>query len=352
MRALRPRASWMKVVRRLPLAAAITLASWCSTAWASDQDDPGAKAHALALHGAEEFNSRQYELALQHFKEALAIAQIPSVAVSTAQTQAQIGELVEASVLYESALSMTPNEFWVGTLQQQWQTEAQQALVALKPRIPRVTLEVTGTVGAAEVVITVDGKTVRLAQTPIPLNPGSHVVVAQQGTKTTQESLALAEGEDRTLVLRLVERAPPTTWQPTRPIAPPAVAESHPRAAWPVAALRNNPPSDFQRKLGWVGVSVGASSLVVGITSGILVGIKRSSLHDAGCSGNTCVGPAYRDRLDTYNNLRTVSSVAFVIGTVAAAGGVTLLLTDTKSNSTRAMNLMVTPEQVSLVGVY
>ena len=70
-----------------------------------------------------------------------------------------------------------------------------------------------------------------------------------------------------------------------------------------------------------------AVGLVTGGVTGFMVLGKKSALEDnPSCVDTTCAPPAHDD-VDSYNSLRTISTVSFVVGGAAAALGVTLLLT-------------------------
>jgi hypothetical protein len=82
-----------------------------------------------------------------------------------------------------------------------------------------------------------------------------------------------------------------------------------------------------QRTLAWAALGVGAVGLVTGGVTGFMVLGKKSALEDnPSCVDTTCAPPAHDD-VDSYNSLRTISTVSFVVGGAAAALGVTLLLT-------------------------
>jgi hypothetical protein len=68
----------------------------------------------------------------------------------------------------------------------------------------------------------------------------------------------------------------------------------------------------------------------VATAAGILVLAKRGQLDDSNnCKGTVCTG-AERDRLDSYNQMRTMSTIGFVVGAVGIGVGTTLLLTAPK----------------------
>lgn len=365
----------MKRVQYLGFIASMVLANWVTPARAKDIDDSSrSAARALVKQGVDDLNADRAESALMKFTEALAVARVPTVAVWAAKANEKLGRLVAAAELYENALLMQPNELWVGKTQQQAQQQASKALSAVKPRIPTARIEIIGNVDGTDIDVTIDDAKVpnTLLNTERPLDPGKHVFVAKQGRQSATETLTLAEAAKSTVTLRLEEtQAAVPSSVPGGASQPVGVAAAG-NPPLPVVANAssgsNGPaPSDAsagsahrataakrQRTLGWIGIGVGAGGVLFGSITGIIVGAKRSSLHSDHCIDNNCYGPSYNDRVDSYNSLRIVSGVGFVVGGVAAAAGVTLLLTSPKPRSFDApkVSLMLTPGQLNLTGTY
>ena len=86
----------------------------------------------------------------------------------------------------------------------------------------------------------------------------------------------------------------------------------------------------MQRTLGWVGIGVGGAGILFGTVTGLMAVSSRSDLDAHGCLDNGCYVDQ-KDDVDSYNALRTTSTVGFVVGFVGAAAGVTLLLTAPES---------------------
>ncbi len=331
----------MRRIHQFGLILALALASRAAPAQTID-DSSRSAARALVNEGAAEFNAGQFEPALKKFNEAFDVAKVPTVAVWAAQANEKLGRLVTAAELYEQALLMQPNNLWVGATQEEAQQKARAALAQLKPRIPAVTIEIAGATGTA-VEVTIDQVKVpnSLLQLERPVDPGLHEIVAKQGNKIATRKVTFAESQKRVITLQLVER--PGAMLPPGPV---------PGNSQPAPLRRDTPDSKAkrQRMFGSVGIGVGAAGVAFGATTGIIVGLKRSSLHDDGCLGNTCLGPTYKSRVDSYNALRTLSTVGFVVGGVATAAGVALLLTSPKQESSAKLGLMVSPGAVHLAG--
>jgi hypothetical protein len=79
------------------------------------------------------------------------------------------------------------------------------------------------------------------------------------------------------------------------------------------------------RTLAFVALGVGGAGIITGSVAGVLAIDKKSVIDDSlACEGLSC-----RDRglVDSYNTLRTVSSIGLIAGAVVAGVGVTLLFT-------------------------
>jgi hypothetical protein len=172
---------------------------------------------------------------------------------------------------------------------------------ALRPRLPRLTVKVTA--DAADLEITRDGAPFARTQwaAGIPVDPGEHVVVASaRGKQSWTTKVSVAEATVFEVIVPALEDAPDAVHGPS------------------VGTLRI------------AGLSVGAAGLL-GLTIGAGSGawaINKKAASNAGghCdAANTCdpIGLGLRRE-----SLRaaSVSTAAFAVGAVAAAGGAVLYL--------------------------
>jgi hypothetical protein len=72
---------------------------------------------------------------------------------------------------------------------------------------------------------------------------------------------------------------------------------------------------------------------VFGIVTAVMAGSKRSDLDHNGCLNTHCY-PQQVHEVNSYNSLRTMSTVGFVVGAVGVAGGGVLLLTSPRRQAT------------------
>ncbi len=103
----------------------------------------------------------------------------------------------------------------------------------------------------------------------------------------------------------------------------PAAVES-PREAAAPPPPSHPPPSAGSRLLGFITLGVGAVGLGIGAATGAL-SLSRVSDLEARCGGYRCT-PAEEPDAHRAKTLGTISTAAFVVGGVAAAAGVVLLV--------------------------
>jgi len=304
-----PRAALLSVI--LPL---LALASP-----ASAQVDAGtrAQARALAEAGLQRESAGDDVGALANYDGALALVEVPTVGLFSAQCLARLGRLVEAAERYRRTLGMTVDP----TLPAGWRAEQIKALEqakverdALSPRLAHLAIALQGA-RPDEVELRIDGRVIPAATIggERPVDPGTHQVEARRGSDVATAAAALAEGQHDRVVLRLpprVEAAPPAGAGPISSASPaPGPAGPPPRAA-----------GAPQRLAGGVVAGVGGVGVIAGaVTWGLAFG-KRSSL-DGACPGQTCRGAA-PPSLGDYDTLRTATIVSLTGGGALLIGGV------------------------------
>ncbi|MES1187513.1 MAG: hypothetical protein ABUL60_27085 [Myxococcales bacterium] len=226
----------------------------------------------------------------------------------SARALAKLGSLVEARERYIEAtrLPISGDK----AVQEQAKLDAQAEGEQLTRRIPSLRVDVAGSSGAG-LSVTLDGKELPdlLLGEERPTNPGPHRLIATQGDHRASASVALAEGEHRTVQLDLSAA--------NAPVAP---------AAAPAVALAPDRSGNVAKTLGWVALAVGGASLAAGGVTGIVALNKKSALDDdQRCQGGKCLYSAESD-VSSLRTFRSISAVGFVAGGVLCGAGVTLLL--------------------------
>ncbi len=319
----------------------------CSTAVAGNEASVST-AREIAKEGLNAYDAGRYVEANEKLSRALEVVGVPTLALYTARANVKLGKLVRASELYLLATRLDPKGP-SESVQVQAQRDAAKERAELLPRIPRLTVTLSGE-DLDDVVITIDGQDVprALLGTSQLADPGKRQIAAKRGDEQVSAEIELADGEHKQTTLRFLPREKSaakggvptveTKTASTKPIGPDVAPATGPSKS-----------AKTQRMLGWTGIGLGSAGLVFGAVTGGLALSKRGTLRDAGCSGNSCFANQQSD-VDSYNTMRTLSTVGFIAGGVFAATGVTLLLTTPKSETGPATALVLLPNSASLVG--
>jgi len=102
--------------------------------------------------------------------------------------------------------------------------------------------------------------------------------------------------------------------------------------------------------LGWSALGLGAGGIAAGAVTGLMA---TDQFNAAGCDGSgQCPAGTSSDTLGGINSLRTASTVAFVVGGVLAAGGITLLLLPPKKSNVAYVTPYVGTTTLGLTGKF
>jgi hypothetical protein len=315
---------------RLPAVATVIAWLFCvapALAQGVDEGSLGA-ARQLGKEGMQAYKDGKYDEANDKLGRAYEVVRAPSVGVWSARALAKVGKLVEASERY---LEVTRMQITTGdaAIQEEAKQAAATEREALLLRIPKLTIQLDGSADGVEVRLDTALVPAALVGAERPVNPGKHMVEAKAGDSIASEEVTLAEGESRSVTLKL-----PAVAAPPPPVTPPAATPAAPVEPAPVPppspaapqADLGPGPGGLQRTLGWVGLGVGGAGLLFGGITGMMVLSKKSKLDDGDCLDGGC-GPSAWDAVDSYNSYRTISTVGFVVGGVGLAAGAVLLIT-------------------------
>jgi hypothetical protein len=288
----------------------------------AQSDAARAAARDLGGEGVTEYQAGNYAAASNKLERAFDILRVPSLGLWSARALAKSGKLVEASERYLTVSRLDASKGDT-TVQKQAQTDAANELEALRPRIPGLTLKVKG--AAPGVSVTLDGAPVPAALLGVkqPANPGAHSAEARDAGRVVKLELTLVEGQKLKSTLDFanatalpVAAAPVAAAPPVAAAAPGAPA---PGAAPAPVAPAPAPASDTGARgvpAGvWVGVAVAGAGLLTGGITGVLASKKKGDLN---CPSSGCL-PSQRSDVDSYNQLRTLSTVGFIAAGVGVA---------------------------------
>lgn len=288
-------------------------------------------AREIAKEGLSAYDAGRYEEANEKLSRALEVVGVPTLALFTARANVKLGRFVRASELYLLATRLDPKGA-SENVQIQAQRDAEKERSELLPRIPRLTITITG-ISRKEVEVKLDGQIVpkALLGTAQLVDPGKHEVIAKRGTEEARGEMVLAEREHKTTKL---EFQPAESETPTlSPRESPILLNEGPLES---RENSSGASGSTQRVMGWISLGLGGASLLLGTGAGVWLLAERSRMQDGGCINNQCYTDQKSD-VDSFNTLRTVSTIGLVAGTALTATGITLLLsvpTEEKSTST------------------
>lgn len=306
-----------------------------------------AEAKAAANRGQALYDQGNYEEAIGAFREAEQKFHAPTFLLMIARAHEKRGRLIAARTYYrqvvdERLANYAPKVFFES------QEQAKEGLESMLRRIPRLTVKVDGA-PADDVKLIVDGEpanAVIARGSSLELDPGEHTVTASAlGRVPVTRTVTLPEGARVEVTLEL--KSPPPKALPP-PVRAPQRAEQQ-RQPVPAAQAAEDTSNRgfFVPAAGAFGVA--GVALGVGIVTGAMSFGAAGALAEE-CDGSQCFDNAGGDSYDRARTLSTVSNVGFVIGGVAAAAGVTLLLWPRGSKATSGAALLVAPDRVSLQG--
>ena len=234
----------------------------------------------------------------------------PVTAITLAICYEKAGKIASAWTAYTAAVDVATSAHNATTA-----NVARRGAARLEGQVSHLTIHLSGA-RAEGMEVRRDGDVVSDSQlgTPVPLDGGGHdVEVSAPGKKSRKAHVDLAAtGQNATVDVPSLEDSAPAPVAATTPTPPAEDASA-------------SPPGQGQRVSA---VAVGALG-VVGIVLGSVAGIEANSkYHDAlsACNGSTSCqpgsdGPGLRA---SAGNWATLSTVAFVAGGVALAGGAVL----------------------------
>jgi hypothetical protein len=188
------------------LAAALAGPAWATQARAQVSEAERAAARELFRQGDELQRASKFVEALDKFQRAQQVHAAPTNLLRIAECDAAIGRLVESAETYRAVLR-TP--LAAGSTPPAFQAAVDQARAELEqvvPRVPKLVVQVQAPAGAGDLKLQIDGQSVSAALIgePIPLDPGTHKVLASAaGFGAPEEQVELKEQQTKTVSLSL-----------------------------------------------------------------------------------------------------------------------------------------------------
>jgi hypothetical protein len=331
------------------MVAALGAVMLCAQAGAAQEVDDATRASArqLGYAGVEAYEAQNYPTASDKLERAYRVLQVPTLGLWSARALVKLGKLVEAQERYLKVgrLAVSGGD---AEVQRKAQADAARELSALEPRLASVQIELSGA-SADDVSLSIDNAPIAsaLIGEPRPMNPGAHTLVARRGSEEKRVNVNLSEGEKQRVVLSFAGT------ETTTGGAAPAPTKASPATSEPASVpARDQSSGSTQRLLGWVTVAAGGAGLAFGgITGGMALSKKNGFESNPRCNDSAC-GPSQQGDVDSYNSLRTMSSIGFIAGGTLAAAGVVLLLTAPSSEPKSSASLWLGPGSVRLRGTF
>ncbi|MEO7328806.1 MAG: hypothetical protein ABI193_09530 [Minicystis sp.] len=257
-------------------------------------------ARKLGTEGQKLFDAGDYGAALEKFNLADSLVPAPTLGLRAARCLAKLGRVVEASERYLDVTRMQLDRF-APPVMRKAQADALAEREKLLPSIPSLTVTLDGPVGAG-VAVLVDDKPMpaALIGQKRPADPGAHRVEGKRADTSIFREVVLQPSEAAQVVLKLPPLPPPP--------AKPSAADKFPF-----------------RTLGWIGVGLGAAGLAFGGVSGVLSLTNEQSLLKV-CGTDRRCPPSAWSQSDTYDLLRSFTTIGVIAGAAGFAVGVPMLL--------------------------
>jgi len=298
-------------------------------ALAAEPAEPGGDrdaARTLAKAGIALYQQGNYEDAIAQLRGAERLFHAPAHLLYLARAHAKLGRVAEAHRLYvDVVIEEIPN--YANPAFHKAQATARDELQALSDKVSGVIISVSGAAPSA-VDVTVDGRPVPRARLPhgVALAPGDHAIEATAPSMRPAR-LTVSVASDQGLVpVELVLTPLPADPAPPPPTATPTASPPTDPPA-PVPAE----PDDGLLVPGVVTLAVGGAALVAGAITGGLTLAQADAIKDR-CDGTDCP-PDQESEADTAKTVAHTSTALFVIGGVAAATGIVLLLVPSSGSS-------------------
>jgi hypothetical protein len=274
---------------------------------AAPSNEQRERARALMDLGDARFEAKNYASALEQYRAADEIMNVPTTGIEVGRTLERLGRLLEAREVLRR-VSEFPQRADEPRPFASARQRADRLLGDIAPRIPRVTLQVTGLPEGTTPTISWDGERIDDARIGgyLEANPGEHHVVGTApGFPEVKRDVRLAEGQALQVVLAF-GNAPAAG-----PVSVAAPERSH--APLPAVAKASKPV------LLWASLGVAAAGMAVGSATGVY-SLSRTKGAKQHCDGNTCTPEARRD-IDGAKTFANISNVAFGVGVVALGVG-------------------------------
>ena len=194
------------LIRSLPLLLLTGSLSLAPGKALAQSDEQRSAARALATDGATAFNENRFADAVDLFNRAEALVHATPHLLYLARSYDKLGQLVRAREAYMKIVKepLAPN---AAPIFQDTKTKAEQELRAIEPRLASLAIKVEGGEQAKDVAVLLDSTPIAAVLIGVsrPIDPGEHKIEAgAQGFRAEPQTIKLAEGEKKSITLKLI----------------------------------------------------------------------------------------------------------------------------------------------------
>lgn len=283
----------------------------------------------LALEEKDQFTE-----ALDRFRRAAQVKKTPQILFHVGLCEAKTGQLVEGLVDLERAVELGKTEG-----NDQVVSAATGEIASLKPRIPNLELTVVGDEQPSSLSLDDNALSASTIGSPIPVNPGAHVLKATFSTGEVTKRFSVKEGERSRVDLSAPKGDEPGGVGPSPPGKPPPPDR-------PPPPDKDQPVAQGGSVLPWVLIGGGVVFAAGGFYAWKLRGDQIDELDSICPTRDSC--PANRgsdvDDHESRGKLYTTLGIgAWVVGAAAIGTGTVLLFGSKKSESALRVTPIVQP---------
>jgi hypothetical protein len=291
-----------------------------------------AKSEAILLfdQGIKEMKAGQYEKACNSFERSIATYSDSGTKGSLAKCYEKLGRLASSWKLWRELADLAPSS--------DLRRDAAAQAAKLEPKIGRYVIKLTKP--PADLSVTINGQPTRLTDVPVPIDAGGVIVRAYAaGRQDWSTELTAADGN--VLTIEIPELAPAEIKKDPEPIKDPPLPPPPPA------------PSKTRKYVGFGLIGVGAGAVILGGVLGAQASGKFSDAKDV-CGGDVdnCIADRVGEAqllVDDARSAGTLSTVMFVGGGAAIAGGILLVVTAPKATEKLAVKPLATPSTAGIV---
>jgi hypothetical protein len=293
-----------------------------------------AEAQALFDEGRKLMESGKYADACPKLEASQKLDPGAGTLLNLARCYEKAGQTASAWVTYTDAATAS-----AASGHPDWADKARARVAELGPKLSRLTVIVTANVAGLEVLR--DGAPVSTGAwgTPLPVDPGEHVIEARAPHKSKWRTKIVVKADASTVEARV-----------------PALVDAGPEDDASTPVEERSGKGNLQRVLG---VGVGALGLV-GVGIGAAFGVDAASKKNVVADPRYCVVSTTQTRcnaqgaaiVDDARTSATISTIVIAVGAAAAVGGVVLYLTAPRGKEAPKTGVRVEPSAAgALVGV-